>query len=640
MIEADLATPEGALVGVDVGGTFTDAVVVAGGRLVTAKVPTTPEDQSEGVVAGVLAALERAGLPPSAVARFCHGMTVGTNALLEGRGARTSLVATEGFGDVLELRRQTRAHLYRLDAHHPDPLVPHERAHEVRERCGPEGVITPLDPASLEAVVEAVRADGAEAVAVGLLFAFAHPEHERDVARALREALPDVHVSASSDVLAEIREYERISTTVVDAYLTPVLRTYLGRLAERTADAGIPEPAIMQSSGGVLPVADAAEHAAWTVLSGPAGGVIGAARLAAEQGSRLALTFDMGGTSCDVALVRDGAPARTGSTVIAGHPLHLPMLDVATVSAGGGSIAWADSGGALRVGPRSAGARPGPAAYGHGGTEPTVTDADVVLGRLPADRVLGGSVHLDRDAAEAAVGRLADRLGMGLEECAEGIVTVAVQEMVRALRLVSVERGEDPREAVLIAFGGAGPLHACPVAEELGITRVLAPPAAGVLAALGLVVAGERRDYVQTVLRPVDAGEDLAGLLAPLRARAEDEIPGAGHAAAADVRYAGQSHHLTVPWDPGRPEADLAATFHAAHRERFGDADEDRAVEAVTLRLAAERPGADPEIAPGTPGDPVTGPAVIPMDGATCWVAEGWTARADAMGVIVMERTA
>ncbi len=640
MIEADLATPEGALVGVDVGGTFTDAVVVAGGRVVTAKVPTTPDDQSEGVVAGVLAALERAGLPPSAVARFCHGMTVGTNALLEGRGARTSLVATEGFGDVLELRRQTRAHLYRLDAHHPPPLVPHERTHEVCERCGPDGVVTPLDPESLAAVVEAVRADGAEAVAVGLLFAFAHPGHEEEVARALREALPDVHVSTSSGVLAEIREYERISTTVVDAYLTPVLRTYLGRLAGRTAEAGIPEPAIMQSSGGVLPVADAAEHAAWTVLSGPAGGVIGAARLAAEQGSRLALTFDMGGTSCDVALVRDGAPARTGSTVIAGHPLHLPMLDVATVSAGGGSIAWADSGGALRVGPRSAGARPGPAAYGHGGTEPTVTDADVVLGRLPADRVLGGSVHLDRDAAAAAVGRLADALGMGLEECAEGIVTVAVQEMVRALRLVSVERGEDPRDAVLIAFGGAGPLHACPVADELGITRVLAPPAAGVLAALGLVVAGERRDYVQTVLRPVDAGEDLAGLLAPLRARADAEIPGAGHAASADVRYVGQSHHLTVPWDPAAPEAALAATFHAAHRERFGDADEGRAVEAVTLRLAAERPGADPRIAPGAPGEPVTGPAVVPMDGATCWVGEGWTARPDTMGVIVMERTA
>ncbi len=638
MIDAAATTTGGALVGVDVGGTFTDAAVVHGGRLVTAKVPTTPDDQSDGVVAAVMAVLARAGLAPADVGRFAHGMTVGTNALLEGKGARTSLVATEGFGDVLELRRQTRAHLYRLDAHHPPPLVPHDRVHEVAERCGPEGVLRSIEPDALVHLIEAIRADEAEAVAVGLLFSFAHPAHEAAVAAALREALPDVHVSVSSEVLPEIREYERISTTAVDAYLTPLLRRYLGRLAGRASEAGLPAPAIMQSSGGVLPIADSAEHAAWTVLSGPAGGVIGAARLAAEQDARLALTFDMGGTSCDVALVRDGAPARTSSTEIAGHPLHLPMLDVATVSAGGGSIAWMDSGGALRVGPHSAGARPGPAAYGHGGTEPTVTDANVVLGRLPADRPLSGGVELDGDAAAAVVGDLAERLGLGLEECAEGIVTVAVQEMVRALRRVSVERGEDPREAVLIAFGGAGPLHACPVADELGISRVLAPPAAGVLAALGLVIAGERRDEVQTVLAPVDGDADLAGLLAPLRERLLGEMPDATLSASVDVRYAGQSHSLTVPWDPEAPEADLAATFHGAHRERFGDADPGRAVEAVTLRLAAERPGEDPEIADEAAGDAVRGPAVLPMEGATCWVGDGWTARTDSRGVIVMER--
>ena len=386
MIEPTGSTPEGALVGVDVGGTFTDAAVVAGGRVTTAKVPTTPDDQSEGVIAAALAALESAGLGAGDVRRFGHGMTVGTNALLEGTGARTSLITTEGFGDVLDLRRQTRAHLYRLDVHHPPPLVPHERTHEVTERCGPDGVITPLDPASVERAVAAVRADGSAAVAVGLLFSYAHPAHEAAVAAALRAALPGVHVSTSSEVLPEIREYERISTTAVDASLTPVLRSYLERLAERAAAAGLPSPAIMQSSGGVLPIADSAEHAAWTVLSGPAGGVIGAARLAGRDGRRLALTFDMGGTSCDVALVRDGVPARSASTVIAGHPLHLPMLDISTVSAGGGSIAWADSGGALRVGPHSAGARPGPAAYGLGGERPTVTDADVVLGRLPVER--------------------------------------------------------------------------------------------------------------------------------------------------------------------------------------------------------------------------------------------------------------
>ena len=638
MIDARPSTPEGALVGVDVGGTFTDAAVVAGGRLVTAKVPTTPDDQSEGVVAAVLAALERAGLGPADVGRFGHGMTVGTNALLEGTGARTSLVTTEGFGDLLELRRQTRASLYRLDAHHPPPLIPHERSHEVAERCGPDGVLTELDPASVARAVEAVRADGAAAVAVGLLFSFAHPEHERAVAQALRAELPGVHVSASCDVLPEIREYERLSTTAVDAYLTPVLRTYLGRLAERARDAGLPAPAIMQSSGGVLPIEASAEHAAWTVLSGPAGGVIGAARLAAREGTTLALTFDMGGTSCDVALVRDGAPARTSETVIAGHPLHLPMLDVATVSAGGGSVAWADSGGALRVGPASAGARPGPAAYGLGGDRPTVTDANVVLGRLPADAPLGGRIRLDADAARAAVRGLADELGMGLEACADGILAVAVQEMTRALRLVSVERGEDPREAALIAFGGAGPLHACAVADELGVRRVVAPPAAGVLAALGLIVAGERRDYVQTVLARVDAGDDLAALLEPLAERAGRELPGAALRAAADCRYLGQSHALTVEWDPAAPETALAEAFHSAHAARYGDAEPGREVEAVSLRLAAERPGTDPDLPAGDAGRAVRGPAVIPMDGATCWVGEGWTARTDAIGGVVLER--
>ncbi len=624
--------------GVDVGGTFTDAALVTAGRLITAKVPTTPADQSEGVIAAVLATLAQAGLAPSDVTRFGHGMTVGTNALLEGTGARTCLVATEGFGDVLELRRQDRAHLYRLDVHHPPPLVPPERTHEVSERCGPLGVITPLDMASVERVVAAVAADGAQAVAVGLLFSFAHPAHEAAVGAALRAALPGMHVSISSEVLPEIREYERISTTVVDAYLTPVLRTYLARLAERAAAAGLPSPAIMQSSGGVLPIAEAADHAAWTVLSGPAGGVIGAARLAAREGARLALTFDMGGTSCDVALVVDGEPARTSATVIAGHPLHLPMLDVATVSAGGGSVAWADSGGALRVGPQSAGARPGPAAYGLGGVRPTVTDADVVLGRLPLDTPLGGSIRIDPTAARAAVAALADTLGLGVEECAEGILTVAVQEMVRALRLVSVERGEDAREATLIAFGGAGPLHACAVADELGVREVIAPPAAGVLAALGLVMAGERRDYVQTVLAPVDQGAGLATRLRPLVERAEREIPGAPRSAAADCRYAGQSHSLTIPWDPSAPEADLARAFHAAHRERYGDADLARALEAVSLRLAAERPGADPALSPGQAGAVVVGPAMIPMDGSTCWVGAGWRAQRDAVGSIRMER--
>jgi N-methylhydantoinase A len=445
-------------------------------------------------------------------------------------------------------------------------------------------------------------------------------------------------VSLSSEVLPEVREYERLSTTAVDAYLTPVLRRYLGRLGGRAAEAGLPEPAIMQSSGGMLDVRAAADHAAWTVLSGPAAGVIGAADLAERSGTRRALTFDMGGTSCDVAMIEDGEPGRAAGGVIAGRPLSLEMLDVQTVSAGGGSIAWADTGGALRVGPHSAGARPGPAAYGMGGERATVTDANLVLGRLPADLLLGGTIALRPDLARTAVGRLAAELGMGVEACAEGIVTVAVQEMVRALRLVSVERGIDPRGTTLIAFGGAGPLHACAVAAELGVTRVLVPGAAGMLAAMGLVVAGERRDYVRSVLARVEPGSDLAGRLGPLLERAERELPGAERAASADCRYVGQSHSLTVAWDPDEPAAALADAFHAAHRRRYGDADPLRPVEAVSLRLSARRPGVRPDLRDEGEPPAATGPTALAMDGATCWVAAGWRARADAAGTLVLER--
>lgn len=627
------------LVGVDVGGTFTDAVVVDGGRLVTAKVPTTPEDQGIAVVAAVLAALARAGRGPQDVTAFAHGMTVGTNALLEGTWARAALVVTEGFGDLLELRRQRRADLYRLEAAHPPPIVARDRVVEVGERCGPEGVIRALTRAEVARVVAAVAALEPEAVAVGLLFSFAHPAHERLLADALREALPGVPVSVSCEVLPEIREYERLATTAVDAALAPVLGRYLTRLASRTAEAGLPSPAIMQSNGGVVGLAGAAEHAAWTVMSGPAGGVMGAALAAEGEGAPLALAFDMGGTSCDVALIRDGAPSRRTENTVGGHPLHLPMLDVETVSAGGGSIAWRDSGGALRVGPHSAGSRPGPAAYGRGGTRPTVTDANVVLGRLPLDGELGGEIRLDAGAARAAVGGLAEELGLELEECARGILAVAVEEMVRALRRVSVERGVDPRGATLVAFGGAGPLHACQVADALGAGRALVPPAAGLLAALGLVVAGERRDHVRTVLLPVAAGADLEAPLSELAALADADLPGAPTTVAVDCRYVGQSHSLTVPWDPAEGQEALAAAFHRAHARELGDADPALPVEAVSLRLAAERPGVQPRLPAPAPGEQVAGPAVLAADGATVWVEPHWRAVPRADGSILLERS-
>ena len=623
------------LVGVDVGGTFTDAVVVANGRLVTAKVPTTPDDQSLGVVASVLMALAQAQVLPADVDRFAHGMTVGTNALLEGTGAPIALITTEGFADVIEIRRQDRAHLYRLDAHHPPPIVPRRRRFEVRERCGPDGVLTPLDAASVAAAVEAVAASEAEAVAVGLLFSFAHPDHERQVTNAVRTALPDLHVSASFEVLPEIREYERISTTCVDAHLAPVLRGYLDALGRRAAAAGLPTPAIMQSNGGLIGLDAASRHAAWTVLSGPAAGVLGAAHIAGIVGERDVLTFDMGGTSCDVALI-EGTPARTTHTTINGHPLHLPMLDVHTVSAGGGSIAWADDGGALRVGPASAGARPGPACYGRGGVDPTVTDANVVLGRIDVNEPLAGDLILDATRARDAVGRLAATLDLTLEACAEGIIAVAVQEMARALRVVSVERGVDPRGMALVAFGGAGPLHACDVADELGMRRIILPHAAGLLAAVGLVVAGERRDEVLSVLMRIDPTCDVMEALNAVEARATAGVPGGALSHAADCRYVGQSHFVTVDWDPRRPPADLAERFHEAHRRRYGDADPGRVVEIVSIRVAATRPGVSPELL--LAGDlklPSAGPAVFGMDGATGWLAPQWRAHTTDTAVLL-----
>jgi N-methylhydantoinase A/oxoprolinase/acetone carboxylase beta subunit len=614
-------------VGVDVGGTFTDATLVYGGHIHTVKVPTTREDHGVGVMEAVSEVLRAAEVPARSVARIAHGMTVGTNALLEGHLARTALVATRGFGDVLELRRQDRADLYRLSAAHPAPIVPHERVVEVLERCGPDGPLIPLEPTEARRVADAVRALGVEAVAVCLLFAFRHPAHERALARALAEALPGVHVSVSSEVLAEIREYERAATTAVDAALTPLLGTYLERLSERTGAAGLPAPQVMQSNGGVIDVSTARRHASRTVLSGPAAGVIGASLWARTEQIAHALAFDMGGTSCDVSLIAHGEPGRTAGTEINGHPLHLPMLDIQTVSAGGGSIAWADTGGALRVGPESAGARPGPAAYGLGGSAATVTDAQVVLGRVDTVGTPGRQTPLSADKASAAVDALARQLGLTRARCAEGIVRVANHEMARALRVVSVERGVHPADTTLIAFGGAGPLHACEVADLLGIERVIAPACAGVLAALGTLIAGERRDWVQTVLLPLSDATGLGVALAPLLGRAAATLPGAEVDVSADCRFVGQAHALTVPWPGHADAAVLRAQFLAAHTARYGDADAGAPIEIVSLRVAAVRPGEVPEIDTTPTGPALPGPCGIAMAGATLWVPTGWTTR-------------
>jgi N-methylhydantoinase A len=648
----------GARLGVDVGGTFTDLVALVDGRLITGKVPSTPRDQSEGVMHG----LEAAGIEEAAA--FAHGMTVATNALLERRGARTALVTTAGFRDVIEIGRQDRAALYALAERRPEPLVPRELRFCVRERMGPEGELDPLDAASVEEVVAALRDADVDAVAVCLLFAFLHPSHERAVGDAIREALPDVHVSLSSEVLPEFREYERFSTTVADAYLGPRLRSYLEQLGGRASEAGVPEPLVMQSSGGVIALEAAAGNAAACVLSGPAGGVVGAAHVARAGGFEDVLTFDMGGTSTDVAPVVGGEPQTSTESVVAGVPIKLPMIDVHTVSAGGGSIAWADAGGALRAGPRSAGADPGPAAYGKGGEEPTVTDANLLCGLLADGTELGGEVTLDRGRAEGALQALGERLGLDALETALGVIRVANAEMSRALRVISVERGLDPRDFALVAFGGAGGMHACALAEELGMRRVLVPRAGGVLSALGLAISDVRRDYVRPLLCPVDELERLEEPLAEMEEAARSDLSDPELRRLADLRYRRQSFELTVEAsEPG----ELAERFHAAHDQRYGYRMDEEPVEIVNVRLIATVPVEKPELSEDDPsgdaeagtrevnfdgewvdarvyerasmgrGSRVEGPAIVEFAEATCAVRPGWAGEVDDVGTLVLE---
>jgi N-methylhydantoinase A len=575
--------------GIDVGGTFTDAVLLTDGTLRTAKVPTARRQEESVVTAARAVGAER-------VERFTHGTTVATNALLERKGARTAFVGTAGFEHLLHLRRQARAHLYRLCEHHPEPLVPLERCVGVRERTGPEGVLAPLDLGSLPDF-------DAEAIAVCLLHSYRFPEHERAVVDELRRRYPDAHVVASHEVAPEFREYERASTAAADAYLGPVVARYLRALAAACAEADLPEPLVMRSSGGVASVDEAAAHPAFALVSGPAAGAVGAARIATLSGYPDAISFDMGGTSTDVCLIAGGAAERASERVVGGLPTRLPTVDLHTVGAGGGSIVWRDSGGAIRVGPESAGADPGPACYGLGGTRPTVTDANLLLERLP-DRLPGG-LELDREAAQRALGDIDPA----------AVVEAVNAEMLRALRVVSVERGHDPREFALVAFGGAGPLHACALAEELEIRTVLVPAAAGVLSALGLVASDERRDRVRSYLVPLaEAGE----------------LPQRGEA---DLRYRGQSFELTVPLGE-----DLAETFHRAHEERYGYADRTREIELVALRSAEIRPAPAFDLPPVRPPLEPAGPVVVELEGATCWLPRGWAGATDRFGTLVLAR--
>ncbi len=638
---AEPAASRGISVGIDVGGTFTDLVALGwDGQVTVRKVPTTSHDQSEGVVR----AIRDLGAGAGAITRVIHGTTVATNMLLERGGARVVFCATEGATDLLELRRQERASLYDLSVHHPPPLVPFDHVVAVRERLEPGVVANALTDDEARRVADAVAALSPDAVAVALLHAYENPVHEQRLASALRDRLPHVDVIVSSDVHPEIREYERASTTVAEAYLRRGVGGYLDRLGERLETLGLPAPGVMLSSGGMRPAKAAARSAVALALSGPAGGVIGASAIARQAGIHHALSIDIGGTSADVGLIIDGAPFTENGGSIAGVPIALPRVLVETVSAGGGSIGWIDGGGILRVGPRSAGMSPGPAAFGRGGTDPTVTDAHVVLGHITGTQ-LSADITIDAAAAERAVATLATGLSTTPLRVAEAMIAIADAEMARALRRLSVDRGIDPRRAVLIPFGGGGPLHACGLADRMGMTRVLVPPHAGVLSALGLAISGEQRSAARSVMRT--ASQCDTGFMRTLQdalsgqVRAEGGAEGAVHRWWARSRYQGQGHELEQALEHGESGTDAAQRFVEHHNARYGFT-LDRAVEIVSLRCVAEVPGRELQLRAAEHGgrDSVCGKAVMPLSNATMFVGDGWTAHPHHSGGWLLERDA
>jgi len=634
-------------IGIDAGGTFTDFIVLRdNGELETFKLRSNPRSPASVILAG----LEQAA--GSRKAQVVHGSTVATNALLERKGVRTALITTAGFEDVIAIGRQNRPELYNLRPTPRVPIVARTMCFGVAERAHYDGVIAKKPTgAELKRLKARLRRERVESIAICFLHAYRNAANEKLVAEAL-DGLG--YLCCSHDVCPEFREYERSSTTLINAYVGPLMDRYLGEL-ERGARHSI---AIMQSNGGYMATKEARRHAIRTVLSGPAGGVVGALETGRLSKFPRVLGFDMGGTSTDVSLC-DGAPRETMEASIDGFPVRVPMLDIHTVGAGGGSIARIDEGGLLRVGPESAGADPGPACYGTG-TQPTVTDAHVVLGRIAADQLVGGAMHLDVDRAAAAVDSIAKRAGITRIAAAEGILKVANANMERAIRLVSVERGHDPRDFALVAFGGCGGLHACEIARELGMRTVLVPEFAGALSALGMLLADQVRDYAAGVLNHPGIEREYERL----ERLARKELPGAELIRSADVRYAGQSYELTVPWlaaDPGKP-------FHREHQRVYGYANPDRAVEIVTIRVRARRAVEKPRLVTrrggGTskkhmrgaqkrrihsagawretplyqrtelPGRALRGPALVLDYGSTTLIPPGWRFSLDKSGTL------
>jgi N-methylhydantoinase A len=675
-------------IGIDTGGTFTDVVLVdfAMRRHVFHKVPSSTADPACAILDGTREILDLAGIAAGRVDHLALGTTLATNAVIERKCAPTGLITTRGFRDVLELARQRRPHVFNLDVAKPAPPAERAARIEVTERIGPDGgVVRPLDEEEIAAAVEKLRTLGLDAVAICFLHSYANPAHERRAAELVRRRWPEAYVCASSEVLAEFREFERFATTAANASLMPVMHRYLARFAEGIAGLGVPvTPHVMQSNGGAVSPETVQRRPVDTFFSGPAGGVIGAAGLGVAAGFPDLVTFDMGGTSTDVCLVKGGRPSRVNQREIGGFPVRTATIDLHTIGAGGGSVAWVDPGGLPKVGPMSAGAQPGPAVYGGGGTRPTVTDANVVLGRLNPTALLGGRMKMFPERADAVLRDLAGRLGIDPVDAAAGVLDIVNVNMMGAVRVISVERGEDPRDFALFAFGGAGPLHAAEIAEGMGIGRVLVPPHPGLMSAIGLLYADRRFDAGLTRLVPATPASlpALAAGAVELRQRGQEWLAGEGIAEArfewaAELRYAGQSSELLVEL-PG--EAINAPTleqvvdeFHRSHKSRYGYDIPGHDVEIVTLRLTVLAPRATPpeEVRPpvtggladaqresrsvwfpatGFTGTPVydrerlaigmsfAGPAIVEQMDATTIVPPGWEARVDALGNLILTR--
>ncbi len=666
---------DGVRVGVEVGGTFTDWVVTQDNRVIrVGKVLSTPARPE----IGVMNALDEAGVRIDHLSALVHGSTIATNVVVERKGAVTALVTTAGFRDVIAIQRQAKQRLFDLFYKHPEPLVPRHRVLEVAEKVAPDGAIR--QPLALNGLIEQldrlIREDGVQSVAVCLLHAYANPAHEEALERALAERFPDLHVSLSSDVLPRFREYERTSTVVMSAYTKPVVDRYLGHLERRLAEAGFGGHLnIIQANGGSVPASAIRRHAVKMILSGPAAGVVGATAIASDAGVPDIITFDMGGTSTDVCLVNGGEPKITTDYKIAGLPLALPMIDIVTVGAGGGSIAAADRGGIMKVGPESAGADPGPACYGKGGAHFTVTDANVVLGLIRPHTFFGGKLRLNLDAATSALSGLAASLGMAPMEAAEGVRRLVNFTMAQAMRLVSIERGHDPRDYTIVAYGGGGPLHAAQLADELGCGRVLVPYNPGIISAFGLLLADTQQDFLLTRISPAGGATRnvLAEHFSGLEARARREFdtygvlwPEVERRYFLDMRYIGQAYELTMPVDEfmthGAPLDQLVPRFHEFHRLRYGHASSREGVEIVNFRLTAVHrstvqrasavmaPRDGPVVAESAgeyvfyqrdtlpPGFTVRGPAVVEEATATTFVPGGWVGTVEADRNLTLRR--